>query len=156
MHANHTSLTGVYPDPPQTIDLLFTLNSKNLDPTLNTRKFLFYSTPWRSIGRPKYELCITDPAGGEIPRLIQGGSNVFLIVLQIAAEAFSAESRPCCRQRMISGRYQMTSDRNNGLPIYCAMPFECSPHSGKFLIRLPSMGGVFSTASESSKNRTCE
>ena len=40
------------------------------------------------------------------------------------------------------------------LPIYCAMPFECSPHSGKFLIRLPSIGGIFSTASGSSKNKT--
>lgn len=75
------------------------LGAENLQPGLNGGESLLDTATRRPVRRSKHELSRAFPERGEVPGFVEGGANVFLVVLQTGAEAGGAECGPDCGRR---------------------------------------------------------
>ena len=122
-------------------------SAEYLHPRLDVSKLLVHSSTWRTIGGSEDELCFQVPVRRDTPLSGDALRDTLLVVLQAAAEAFVAKRGPGydVMSQAIMNKVEWAL-----LLMYCAIPLVCSPHSGKPLIKFPSIGGMPLTASGSS------
>lgn len=91
-------------NPASTIHPVHTLFlPKDLNPRLQRRKCLLHTSTRRTIGCPNNHLGLQVPVRWQTPfRADLLGEAVFLVVLDITAEALGAEGGPCWKRWLVS------------------------------------------------------